>query len=77
VIDNSGSPTAAADGGKKYRIRVQYKNWIGRPDPSGMGKYYLYSDDPAWLHDAALLRQRWGDKVLATERNCDGEWVPM
>lgn len=58
---------------KKYRIHCLYKNWIGKPDPSGFGKFYVYSDDPSWLHGESMRRERWGDKVLATEKNMDGE----
>ena len=66
-----------AEYGKSYRIRVKYKNWIGKPDPSGFSEYYVYSDDPAWLHEEALRRKRLGDKILATEKREGTKWIKM
>jgi len=63
---------------KQYRLRIRYKNWIGKPDPSGFGTQHIMSNDPSWLHEEALRRRRWGDKVLATEkRQPDGAWVAI
>lgn len=62
---------------KKYRLHAKYKNWIGKPDPSGFGDYYVYSDDPSWLHEEALRRTRKGDKVLATQKRVGKRWIKM
>jgi len=62
---------------KNFRLYVQYKNWIGKPDPSDFGKYYIYSDDPSWLHEEALRRKRQGDKVLATEKRVGEKWIKI
>lgn len=60
-----------------YRIRCRYRQWIGKPDPSGHGVFYVYSNDPSWLHEEALHRQRAGHKVLAFEKNEGGKWRRM
>jgi hypothetical protein len=62
---------------KQYRLHVQYKNWIGKPDPCGHGKFYQYHDDPSALHEKAVQLERRGNKVLGTEKNVDGNWVRM
>lgn len=62
---------------KRYRLHVQYKNWVGKPDPSGFGDYYVYSDDPSWLHEEAQRLSRKGNRILSTEKNDGGKWVRM
>jgi len=62
---------------KKYRLHVQYQSWIGKADPSGFGKYFIYSDDPDWIFREALLRTREGDKVLATQKRVGKRWIKM
>ena len=59
-----------------YRIHYQYKNWIGKPDPSGMGTAYIVSEDVSWIHDKCLRLESGGDKVIAVEKwnRGTGKW---
>ena len=62
---------------KKYRIHFQYKNWIGKPDPSGMGKAYYYSDDPGWITDQCSWLKQKGNKVLSVQKRVGKVWRKM
>lgn len=63
--------------GKKYRLVAQYRNWIGRPDPSGFGKFLYASNDPSWLHEQSVKLQSKGHRVIHTQRWVDGHWVTI
>lgn len=59
---------------KTYRIHAQYRQWIGKPDPSGFGKFYVYSDDPSWTQEKAIDLTRKGHKVLSIQKANNGKW---
>ena len=40
-----------------------YRQWIGKPDPSGFGRYEVRSKDPSWLHEYMLKAKSRGDRV--------------
>ncbi len=59
----------------KYRAHLQYEHWIGKPDPSGFGDYYLISDSMSWLEKEVAWRVERRDKLLGYEmRSEDGKW---
>jgi hypothetical protein len=58
----------------KYRAHMRYKNWIGKPDPSGFGDYYVISDSMSWLDKEVEGRVKCGDRLLGYERSEDGKW---
>ena len=51
-----------------YRLVCRYRTWIGKPDPSGFGRFTVASSDPSWLHEEAVRLKRKGHAVYATER---------
>lgn len=64
---------------KKYRIYYRYRRWIGKPDPSGFGTTYVYSDDPGWITQECSRLKRQGHQILKVQRNADGagKWETM
>ena len=60
---------------KLYRIRYMYRQWIGKPDPSGFGKAYLQSSDLQWLQRESQRLTRNGHRVLCAELQCGGLWA--
>ena len=38
----------------RYMFKMQYRQWVGKPDPSGFGSYYMHTDDPDWGHKQTL-----------------------
>ena len=55
----------------QYRIRYHFKNWREKPDPSGFGVQYIYSDDPSWLHEEANKLKRkghWGIQIQVRKK---------
>lgn len=61
----------------RYRILVQYRQWIGKPDPSGFSTYLLYSNDPSWLHEEAVRIQRRGHRIVKWQRRDAAVWITM
>ena len=61
--------------GRRYRLVYQYRNWIGRPDPSGFGRAVVSSDDPSWLHEHSIKLQSQGHRIIHTQRWEDDRWV--
>lgn len=59
-----------------YRVTYTHKAWVGKPDPSGMGKGTLTSRDPSWIHEQAMKLSLKGCKVHKIERQQtpDGKW---
>ena len=51
----------------RWRIVARYRQWIGKPDPTDMGTFYVYSNDPSWLHEQANKLQLQGHKVYRIE----------
>lgn len=58
----------------KYRLRVVAPAWTGKPDPSGFGVSYTYSDDVSWLHEHAMRRARRGAQCQCEKRANDGAY---
>jgi hypothetical protein len=52
----------------KWRIVARYKQWIGKSDPSNFGQFFVYSNDPSWLHEHANKLKSRGHKVYRIEK---------
>ena len=61
----------------KYRIQCRYKNWIGKPDPSGFGTFSINSNDSDYLNQKAHELTRKGHKVYKFQKHVEGKWVTM
>ena len=59
----------------RYRLSCRYRQWIGKPDPSGFGTFTVESEDPSWLQQHGQELTLKGHKVLRTEKLEDGKWV--
>jgi len=62
---------------KKYRIYYIHEHWVGKADPTGTGKSYLYSNDPGYITEQCLQLKRKGCRVLKVQKNLGGEWKTM
>ena len=51
-----------------WRIVARYQQWIGKPDPSNMGEFFVYSNDPSWLHEHSNKLTSQGHKVYRIEK---------
>ena len=51
-----------------WRIVARYRQWIGKPDPSNLGEFFVYSNDPSWLHEHANKLTLGGHKVYRIEK---------
>lgn len=40
-----------------------YRNWVGKPDPEGHGRYEVSSKDPSWLHEKMMKDKGNGHRV--------------
>jgi hypothetical protein len=46
-----------------YVVKYVTKHWVGKPDPSGLGKYEVHYRDPSAAHEAATSLTLKGHKV--------------
>jgi hypothetical protein len=49
-----------SDDGRRYRITYTYRQWVGKPDPSGFGRASIDYFDPSAAHEAAMKLRRDG-----------------
>lgn len=47
-----------------------HRQWVGKPDPSGFGRYEVSSRDPSWLHERMLKDQGNGCRVGVMRKRC-------
>ena len=47
---------------KRFRYSGVHRQWVGKPDPSGIGIYTLASDDRAWLERQREIDIEFGRK---------------
>ncbi|NBT35435.1 MAG: hypothetical protein EBT03_07830 [Betaproteobacteria bacterium] len=47
-----------------YVVRYISRNWIGKPDPSGFGKYEIIYRDPSAAHEEAMRLVSQGHKII-------------
>lgn len=53
---------------KRYRIVARYRQWVGKPDPSNFGEFFVSSDDPSWIQEKAVELTRRGHKVYKIQK---------
>jgi len=50
-----------------WRIVARYRQWIGKPDPSGFGEFFVYSNDQSWIRKKVKKLISEGHKILRIE----------
>lgn len=57
---------------RRYVVKYVARDWVGKPDPAGLGRYEVWYSDPSVAHEAAMKLVLAGHKVssisLETER---------
>lgn len=59
---------------RRFKLTARYRQWVGKPDPAGHGVYTISTDDPSYLHEAALNATRHGDRVIKIEKLINGTY---
>lgn len=62
-------------GSATYRVAYRMRQWIGKPDPSGMGINVIDYSDPGAMHDRCVRLDRAGHKVIGFWAWNGKEWV--
>ena len=53
----------------EYRIEATYRQWIGKPDPSGFSTFAVTSEDPSWIHEEKLRILKQGHRINGLYRD--------
>ena len=67
-MEQINAVTGKAYCNKTYRIRYRYRQWVGKPDPSGFGIGLVYSDDCEWIHSKAAELHRRGCRGISIQK---------
>lgn len=60
---------------KQYRFKATYRQWRSKPDPSGFGRYEVYSDDYSWLQEKMQRDSKNGHLVRCVQKlQADGSY---
>jgi hypothetical protein len=60
-----------------YQLCCRYRQWIGKPDPSGFGTFNVASKDLAWLQSYGQELTLKGHTILRIQKQVGEKWVTI